>query len=98
MAIDRPVGMKMMAQSNSKNTYNLYCQDCKSIFYVTLTPLSKDKQANEPEQVKDEKLKKQEKPCTAMVQGKPCTAMVQGNLSCPDCNRSIEVDLGQPGE
>jgi ribosomal protein L33 len=50
--------MQIMAQSNPSNTYNLFCQDCKSIFYVTLTPISNDKQPNERNTFENEKLKK----------------------------------------
>jgi DNA-directed RNA polymerase subunit M/transcription elongation factor TFIIS len=58
MANDRPVGMKFMTQSNPSHTYNLFCQDCKSIFYVTVIQQSTVKHTNEPEQVKDDESKK----------------------------------------
>jgi hypothetical protein len=61
MANDRPVGMKFMTQSNPSHTYNLFCQDCKSVFYVTLIPLSNDKQAKVLHQEKDDESKRSKK-------------------------------------
>ncbi|MHC4639864.1 MAG: hypothetical protein ACYTBV_20585, partial [Planctomycetota bacterium] len=41
----------------TSTTYNLFCQDCKSVFYVTLTPISNRKQANKHDPSDDEKFK-----------------------------------------